>query len=215
MAGSDGWGRARDDDDSTREFHPAPGALNQNQYQNQYQYQEPERKSAVGTFFLVFIPLLIIALVAVVLIWRWDDLFGAGDDGAASTPEATQTQVPTQEAPETTTETPAETQDAARPDSAQLPGDVEPVNAAARNNEPTGDFNSVFKSPPAGDNYTSDEFAEAVRDAFVEAYLDNGQTDQSLDVASPVTDESYRMDCTDEGSYVHCSGGNDANVYIA
>lgn len=242
MAENNGWGR-RDEAEPTREFgpvsDPAPQwgepAGGQPEWgippQQQYQQPEPPRKSGAGAVLMVLIPLLIIAIVAAVLVWRWDDIFGSGtSDDAAPIPEISQNQVPETEAvPDEDEEDGADDTDdtdgedgeddggdsGARPDSPDLPGNVEPVNAAARNNEPTGDFNSVYKSPPSGDNYTSDDFAEAVRDAFVEAYLDNGDTDQSLNVASPVTGESYQMNCTDEGSYVHCSGGNNANVYIA
>ncbi|WP_291479539.1 hypothetical protein [Corynebacterium sp.] len=233
MAENDGWGRpgTTGDDDSTREFRPAPGPGNPYPQWGQAAGGQPDwgtppaqpdqtgqrRGRGAGPVLLVLVPVLIIVFVAALLIWKWDDLFGSdGDSGAAGPTITSQAPPPTGEPSDgpSTTEAPPET-GAARPDRPDLPAGAEPVNAAARANEPTGDFNSVYKSPPAGDNYTSDEFAEAVRDAFVEAYLDNRETDQTLDVRSPVTGDSYRMTCTDEGSYVHCTGGNNANVYIA
>ncbi|MDN5684074.1 hypothetical protein [Corynebacterium glyciniphilum] len=234
MAENDGWGR-RDSGDSTREFRPAPGG-DQNPYPQWGQAaggqpdwgqppppQQPHNAggSSAGRALLVVIPVLIIVLVAALLVWKWDDFFGSGSDDAAAPAPMTSQSVPSSEeatAEETSEEPPSETGNAARPDRPDrpdLPSGAEPVNDAARNNEPTGDFNSVYKSPPSGDNYTSDEFAEAVRNAFVDAYLDNRETDQTIDVRSPVTGDNYQMTCTDEGSYVHCAGGNNANVYIA
>ena len=234
MAENDGWGRRNsgDGDDSTREFRPAPGG-DQNPYPQWGQAaggqpdwgqppssQHPNNAggSSAGRVLLVVIPVLIIVLVAALLVWKWDDIFGSGTDDAAAPAPMTSQSAPSSEETtdeETSEEPPSETSNAARPDQPDLPSGAEPVNDAARNNEPTGDFNSVYKSPPSGDNYTSDEFAEAVRNAFVEAYLDNRETDQTIDVRSPVTGDSYQMTCTDEGSYVHCTGGNNANVYIA
>ncbi|AHW62904.1 Hypothetical protein CGLY_02280 [Corynebacterium glyciniphilum AJ 3170] len=221
MAENDGWGR-RDGDDSTREFRPAPGG-DQNPYPQWGQQPYPQQaysadRSSAGRILLVVVPVLIILLVAALLVWKWDDLFGSSSDGAAAPASMTsQPASPSEEetGEETTEETPSDTSSAARPDRPDLPSGAEPVNDAARNNDPTGDFNSVYKSPPTGDNYTSDEFAEAVRNAFVDAYLDNRETDQTIDVRSPVTGDSYQMTCTDEGSYVHCAGGNNAHVYIA
>lgn len=256
MADNEGWGRRPGGSgDEPREFRagqpdPAPQPAPQPQqpdwgqtapqadYQGAPQYAAPyaepyteqdRKRSGAGTFLLVAVPVLIIVLVAALLVWKWDDLFGGGSDNTAGGGATLTSQAPG--APEesegaeesegsegpsdTESSEAAETSSAARPDRAELPAGAEPVNAAARNNEPTGDFNSVYKSPPTGATYTSDEFAQAVRDAFVEAYLDNRDTEQVLDVVSPANQQSYRMSCTDEGSYVHCSGGNDANVYIA
>ncbi|MCZ9310229.1 hypothetical protein ACUY3K_11185 [Corynebacterium uberis] len=100
-------------------------------------------------------------------------------------------------------------QQEARP-RAQLPGDAEPVNDAARSQQPTGDFNNVYKSGP-----TSDDFALAVRDEWVRAYLQDRQLERDVVVFSPVTSLYYSMHCADRGGYVHCTGGDNANVYIA
>ncbi|WP_312976768.1 hypothetical protein [Corynebacterium sp.] len=225
MAENDGWGRRDSDPQNPYPQHPqhpqwgqaAGGQLDWGQPPSPQQPHNAGGSSA-GRVLLVVIPVLIIVLVAALLVWKWDDLFGSGsDDAAAPAPMTSQSAPSSDEATdeETSEETPSETSSASRPDRPDLPSGAEPVNDAARNNEPTGDFNSVYKSPPSGDNYTSDEFAEAVRNAFVDAYLDNRETDQTIDVRSPVTGDSYQMTCTDEGSYVHCAGGNNANVYIA
>lgn len=98
-----------------------------------------------------------------------------------------------------------------RPDSVNLPDGAEAVNDAARNNEPTGNFNSVWR----GTEVTSPEFSQAVRDAYAQHYVDTQELEATLDVESPVTGETYSMRCSDNGDYVTCTGGNDAVVYIA
>lgn len=230
MTDSDGWGRGHGDRDQTPQWGEAAGGQPDwgQSFQQQPQYpqqppQEPQEPqgpqgSGAGRILLVVIPLLIIVLVAALLVWKWDDIFGGGGDDSAQSPTISQqTEQTSASSPSSASSSsaPPTTSSRNRPDRAELPAGAEPVNAAARANEPTGDFNSVYKSPLSGDTYTSDEFAEAVRDAFVEAYLDNRETDQDLNVTSPVNGTSYRMSCTDQGSYVHCSGGNNANVYIA
>ena len=99
-----------------------------------------------------------------------------------------------------------------RPKNPNLPGYATPVNSSARGSNPGGDLNSVWKSGP-----TSDSFALAVRDAYVDAYLNGDEDDFNhvVEAYSDVTGTSYTMTCRDNGQYVHCTGGNDANVYIA
>lgn len=105
---------------------------------------------------------------------------------------------------------PADPAAGTRPAVAELPAGAVPVNAAAKNGEPAGNFNNVYRSGP-----TSEAFARAVRDGYVRAYLGNRELTQVIDVYSPVTGVTYSMTCRDQGSYVHCTGGNDAHVYIA
>lgn len=116
-------------------------------------------------------------------------------------------------APLTSPEDPAPAeQPVARPAVADLPPAAMPLNAAAFNNEPAGNLNNVYKSGP-----TSDQFALDVRDAYVRAYLGGDPQDYNhvVQVYSNATGLTYSMSCVDKGSYVHCTGGNDANVYIA
>lgn len=61
---------------------------------------------------------------------------------------------------------------------------------------------------------TSDEFARAVYNQFIEEYIATGNTSPSLQVASPTTGETYTMTCTPSTMYVTCTGGNNANVGI-
>lgn len=229
---------AGDADDSTREFRPAPGgagpAWNQpgggqpdwgqpppqppypQPMQPEPHYPDPGKSDGGRMFLLIAVPLLAVLLVLVVLMWQWDNLFGSDDSQGSAAPGTTATQQPTAEPDDgEADETPGEPSTTARPEVAGVPSNAEPVNAAARNGDPAGNFNNIYKSPPIGDNYTTDGFAEAVRNAFVDAYLEDRETDHVLNVVSPSTNASIEMTCEDQGSYIHCSGGNDANVYIA
>jgi hypothetical protein len=198
-------------------------------------YPEPSSSDGGRLFFLIAIPLLVIILVGALLMWKWDDFFGSDDADNAQAPQAAATESQesggddsngsgsdeeSTEAAESEGADSADSADSdaangARPKEADLPAGSEPVNAAARNDEPAGNFNNIYKSPQVGDSYTSDDFAEAVRDAFVDAYLEDKEIDHVLDVYSDAARRSIEMTCRDAGSYVHCSGGNNANVYIA
>ena len=99
---------------------------------------------------------------------------------------------------------------ATRPTRENFPISVVPVNTPAINNAPAGNFQKIFKSGP-----TSDTFAYSVAESFLSNYYATGNTSASLTVYSAVTGQNYYMTCTDRGSYVHCTGGNNANVYIS
>lgn len=244
MADNNGWGRPESSGqdsggaDETRILGAGAGASQSPQSPQQFQqYQPPQNdKSSGGTrlFFLIAIPLLILILIAALLVWKWDDFFGSDDSGSQGTAIAPQepgagsgteddadndaeASDEAQEAEESDSENADSDRERGRPSDPDLPDDVVPANAAARNNTPAGDFNNIYTSPPGSSSYTSEEFAQAVRDAFVDAYLDSDdmETNHVLDVHSPVTNQSYEMTCRDNGDYIHCTGGNDANVYIA
>lgn len=169
---------------------------------------------------VVVLVVLLVVAVGVILATQWNSLFGKGDSSATGVTTTTVTPPPADAGAQgdgTRGDGPGGDDGAgdgadsgARPTDPGLPGGVLAVNAAARNGEPVGNFNAVWKSGP-----TSDDFAVAVRDAFVDAYLDNRETSQTVNAYSPATYQSYAMTCTDTGSYVHCTGGNNANVYIA
>lgn len=163
--------------------------------------------------FVVLCGVAGVLLVAVLALVLWLFVFSSdGDDtetGAAGNTLTSQSASESASSPSTAASS-SSSEEAGRPTDAKVPSDAWAVNEAAKNNEPSGDFNNVYASGP-----TSEPFALAVRDAFVDAYLDNGRTDQTIDVHSSVTGRSYTMTCEDNGSYVHCTGGNDANVYIS
>lgn len=73
-----------------------------------------------------------------------------------------------------------------------------------------GDFNLAY----AGNSVTSCPFTGAVRDAFVDHYLDTGDTGGTVRAHSTVTGKTYSMNCTDDGVVVTCRGGNNAVVHI-
>ncbi|WP_075724161.1 hypothetical protein [Corynebacterium aquilae] len=64
----------------------------------------------------------------------------------------------------------------------------------------------------AGRN-TSAAFAESVRQQFVDQWVKDGNTNVTVNAYSPVTGATYTMSCSGT-DVVHCSGGNDAHVYI-
>ena len=61
---------------------------------------------------------------------------------------------------------------------------------------------------------TTDGFGANVRDAFMREYRKGGSLPESVTASSPTTGLTYTMTCTPSGEEVHCTGGNDAHVYI-
>lgn len=97
-----------------------------------------------------------------------------------------------------------------RPAKANLPDAATPVNSAAQSGAEAGYLVNLYKS---GD--TSDEFANAVHQKYLEEYAKPPTDVHTVTAKSPVTGKTYEMKCKDEGSYVHCQGGVGAHVYIA
>ncbi|WP_010121170.1 hypothetical protein [Corynebacterium nuruki] len=201
------------------------------QYQQNYQgyqgyqapyppQQQPQKSGGVGRVLAIVIPVLVVIALILALVWQWDNLFGSDDDNAPGGSGASTAQPAPgngQGGDQGNGQGGDQPQGQARPTTANLPGGSVPANAAARNGEPTGQFNAVWVSPPNGTTYTSEEFGVAVRDAFVNDYLadPSRRVDRTVSATSPTNGQSYTMDCRDQGSYVHCTGGNSANVYIA
>lgn len=69
-----------------------------------------------------------------------------------------------------------------------------------------------FPRAVAGRN-TSAAFAENVRQQFVQQWVKDGNTNTTVVATSPVTGGTYTMTCSGE-DVIHCTGGNDAHVYI-
>ncbi|WP_151548972.1 MULTISPECIES: hypothetical protein [Corynebacterium] len=61
--------------------------------------------------------------------------------------------------------------------------------------------------------HTSELFAKSVRDAFAAQWVRTGNTDVSVEANSFVTGDTYTMKCSGE-HIVHCTGGNNAHVYL-
>ena len=61
--------------------------------------------------------------------------------------------------------------------------------------------------------YTSCPFAENVFQAYADDYQANGeQSNDTVTASSPVTHQSYNMDCVTDGVTVGCTGGNKSFV---
>lgn len=72
----------------------------------------------------------------------------------------------------------------------------------------------IFNDISPGNSVTSEPFATNVGRAFLEEYELSGNTSPNISVWSPVTEQTYSMSCTDNGTYVVCRGGNNAVVFI-
>ncbi|MDO5076216.1 hypothetical protein [Corynebacterium sp.] len=90
-----------------------------------------------------------------------------------------------------------------------LPADAFPVNDSALRNAPPGKLQNLYKS-----GATSDAFATNVHVAYLARYSTAPDTPHTVEAFSPVTGQTYTMDCQKHGQLVHCQGGNDAHVYI-
>lgn len=167
-------------------------------------YQEPKRSSAP---WIVLVILLLLAIIAgaVLLYMR-----AQNTNGTAATQEDPVTVVTTVPPAESSTTTEQKTSEKQRPAIPNLPSGVQAVSSGAKAGRQSGNFDNVWKSGP-----TSDAFAMAVAKDFSDQYRTSRNTSPTLNVYSPVTGETYQMNCSDNGQYVHCTGGNDANVYIA
>ena len=90
-----------------------------------------------------------------------------------------------------------------------MPGEATPVNSAARNNSTGGEYQRVWAS-----GATSEDFAQVVHRQWLAEYRDTGRMNNTVQAYSSATGRNYTMTCRDAGQYVHCTGGDNANVYI-
>ncbi|MDO5669657.1 MAG: hypothetical protein Q4G50_06610 [Corynebacterium sp.] len=199
-SGGQGWQQAP----PTNQWAQQPP---QPQYQ---QYQQPTQSKGWLWILLAIALAVIIATVGVAgWLFGWFGGSGSQASGPVTSTFTSTVQVAPGEQAQTPTTEPRE-RERERGEQAVPSGSI-PANSAARDNAPTGDFNSVWR----GTTVTSEPFANAVRDAFVRNYLDTGDTDATLRVFSSVTGQTYTMTCRDNGSYVTCTGGNNAVVHIS
>ena len=180
---------------------------------------------------LVGLLLFLLAIVVVASIWLYSSLNSASsqNDGVvaesatATSPTVAESASNSEEASEKVTETtasesrtsPSETTSSeepqSRPTQPSLPANASAANPAAAANTDAGNLNNVYTGSAA----TSPEFAQAVRDAFVNHYLETNELSGQITATSPVTGTSYAMSCEDNGEFVTCKGGNNAIVYIS
>ena len=78
--------------------------------------------------------------------------------------------------------------------------------------EPKRSFSNAWAEPGTP---TSGPFVDSVRDAYISNYNATGDVNATIGAYSPVTGTTYTMNCSDQGSFVRCSGGNHAVVNIS
>lgn len=170
----------------------------------------------------VLIAVLILAVVLVMAALAYIFFFKHADSGSQAGTPLTTAQLTEQNdsAQDSTTgpesseksseQTTTTSQSQKRPEYPNLPEGAIPANDAARNNEPGGNFNSVYR----GTVVTTESFANVVRDEYVKHYVETRELDATIKAFSPVTKITYTMECSDNGEFVTCTGGNNAVVLI-
>lgn len=197
-----------------------------NQWQNPHQspshqqfpsQQFPPAKTATGTIIAIVLA-GVIALLIVLGITAWSlNLFGVRSSAGQAVAQVTLTEVvPAPEVDDAATNPAANgavpaPQEIPRPQYPGLPSGAVAANPAAQRGAAAGNFNNVY----AGTSVTSQPFARAVRDTYASNFVVTGELNATLNVYSSVTGQSYTMSCSDSGSYVTCTGGNNAVVYIS
>ncbi|CAB0879550.1 hypothetical protein FRC0406_00901 [Corynebacterium diphtheriae] len=181
---------------SFRAVDPAPQPPLQAQVSSPAPQQVP--KSPVAVVLIAVLATLCV-VAALVLVGLKTGVIGSNDEApatAASAPESKKNDAPEQVA--------------MRPQYPTLPAGAMSANDAAKAGEPAGNFNNVW----IGSSVTSPQFARAVRDAYASNYVATQQLNATLSVHSEVTGLDYSMQCSDNGQFVTCTGGNNAVVYI-
>ena len=214
----------------TQQFPPQSAAQGGGQYEQQpfaystaYSESAPAHRGSGNGGKYVLIAVLILAVLLVIAALAYLIFFkNSGTGTQADAPLTTAAQLTednddtqetvsaADEAEKTTEETTTSSASQKRPEHPDLPAGAIPANDAARNNEPGGNFNSVYR----GTEVTSEPFANAVRDEYVKHWVDTHEYDATIEAYSPSTKQNYTMDCSDNGEFVTCKGGNNAVVYI-
>jgi hypothetical protein len=76
------------------------------------------------------------------------------------------------------------------------------------------EITTPFNAGARGTPLTSCAFVEQVRRTAYTEHLSASSPPTQLRVVSPTTRRQYEMQCTSAGSYVTCTGGEDAVVYL-
>lgn len=219
---SNEWGTAPATD-TFPPVHPgSPGPLNQPGPQRQPGQPAPKKPRTGAVIGVIIGILFVLAVAAAVLVWAlgWFDRSG-------SSTQSTVVEVVTETAgvpgpgerdnpgaglgepqpPVGEDEPGAES----RPADPALPAAAAPANSAAINGRSAGNFDNAY----TGSSVTSAPFASAVAAAYRAHVESTGETNGVVEAFSPVTGDTYTMNCRDNGSYVTCTGGNNAVVYIS
>ncbi|MGV9638275.1 protein kinase domain-containing protein [Nocardia rhamnosiphila] len=196
-------------------------------YRDSYAANAQVRDTAPGGGRSKVVPILtgvgVFAVVVILAVLGIQFLGGSGgpeSTGAADTTGAAITSAPEQTSAagnsaepstttsartSTTTTTTSATTTTRRPD---LPTGAQPCSGSA----PGG---SEYGSAATGTAVTSCEFAEAVRQAYLDPTVVSAEGDPvSVEATSPVTGQAYTLECVAADGVVTCRGGNNAVVYL-
>ncbi|WP_416382966.1 serine/threonine-protein kinase [Nocardia flavorosea] len=134
---------------------------------------------------------------------------GSGDDASPSAAESTggaTTTAARSSAPATST-APTRTSTTTTTTRAELPAGAQPCTTASGG--------GAYGSAAAGTTVTSCEFAEAVRQAYLDPAVVSAEGEPvSVEATSPVTGQAYTLECVAADGLVTCRGGNNAVVYL-
>ncbi|MGW1741556.1 protein kinase domain-containing protein [Nocardia sp. NPDC001965] len=190
-------------------------------YRDSYAATAREREAAPGGERSKVVPISIgigaFALVVVIAVVAMQFLGGSGGGESAGAAGATATSVaeqpaaagsgtePTTTTPSSRTTTSAAPTTTARPD---LPAGAQPCTGSAASR-------TEYGSAATGTAVTSCEFAEAVRQAYLDPSVASAEGDPvSVQATSPVTGQAYTLECVADDGLVTCRGGNNAIVYL-
>ncbi|MGO4612589.1 protein kinase [Nocardia sp. 2YAB30] len=175
-------------------------------------YYPPRRSRSIARPIMVAV--LAIAVLAISGAIGWQ-VFGSG--GSVTTSAARESEalvVPTAStggrSPVSSSAAPSVTSTSAKPTPVTLPAGASPCGQGQS-------VPGAFTQSATGTAVTSCAFAEEVRRAYAElGPAQNAARDASRAVVatSPVTGQSYTMNCQARGQVVTCSGGENAVVYV-
>lgn len=177
-------------------------------WQSTPQQQGPPPRSSSNAVLWVLIGILVVFLLAAVIggVW-WFSSSRPQSQGEGATVTVTATATASAEAPApsppvvtVTAEAPAPAPDP--PPSAGVPGTL--ISAG-------GYLENVW----VGSSNTSESFAMNVWNSYLENRAVTGMRSATVYAWSPATRQSYAMNCRETGTYVTCTGGNNAVVYIS
>lgn len=176
------------------------------------QQQEPPPRSSSNTALWALAALLALFLAAGLIggIW-WFTSSRPGTQGEGAVVTVTATAEPPAPAPAPVTVT----VEAPTPDPVPTPA---PAPAPAPAPGVPGTLISAggyLENVWVGSANTSEAFAMNVWNAYLENRAITGLRNATVHAWSPVTGQSYAMNCRETGFYVTCTGGNNAVVHIS
>ncbi|MFI5718164.1 protein kinase [Nocardia sp. NPDC051750] len=160
-----------------------------------------------------FVPILtgagVFLLVVLVAVLGFQFLGSGGESSnAAESTGAAATTAAARSSASAATTTPTGTSATTTAARADLPSGAQPCTATSAGSGPYG-------SAAAGTTVTSCEFAEAVRQAYLDPEVVSAEGDPvAIEATSPVTGQSYTLECVAADGLVTCRGGNNAVVYL-